>query len=301
MGGAPGISYDTEAALARKQTRDEIEEANRRARELAADKAREQQKKEEKEEKRLKAEWDTMNERWKEVERQRAAENEAKGIIPPPKEYPKWKDGQVVKLKMSTQTRELFNAEIAAKRKTAQDAGTILPDWLNEDWDGAIGTVQKHRVVNRDNPEYKYTMWVYRLSGTSKYNPLLLKNLSGGLTAAAWLTEDIYERDISDYTKGFDYATQEKMANEAKNAYWMSGWPPKGEEHIKAKQKRDAEQKKRDEDEQKKRDEEKQKRDEEQKQGGKRRSKPSNKPKKSAKRVKTAKRAKSRRTRRQHK
>jgi hypothetical protein len=144
-------------------------------------------------------------------------------------------------------------------------------------------------------------MWVYRLSGTSKYNPLLLKNLSGGLTAAAWLTEDIYERDISDDTKGFDYATQEKMANEAKNAYWMSGWPPKGEEHIKAKQKRDAEQKKRDEDEQKKRDEEKQKRDEEQKQGGKRRSKPSNKPKKSAKRVKTAKRAKSRRTRRQHK
>jgi hypothetical protein len=284
MGGAPGISYDTMDALGRKQTRDEIEEADRRARELAADKAREQQKKKEKEEKRLKTEWDEMNERWKEVERQRAAENEARGIIPPPKEYPKWKDGQVVKLKMSTQTRELFNAEIAAKRKTAQDAGTILPDWLNEDWDGAIGTVQKHRVVNRDNPEYKYTMWVYRLSGTSKYNPLLLKNLSGGLTAAAWLTEDIYERDISDDTKGFDYATQEKMANEAKNAYWMSGWPPKGEEHIKAKQKRDAEQKKR---------------DEEQKQGGKRRSKPSNKPKKSAKRVKTAKRAKSRRTRRQ--
>ena len=90
----------------------------------------------------------------------------------------------------SEKTKEEYNDKLIGLKKR------IPPNkiWLDFAYDGAIGEVNR-MFANLDkytrNPTYKYIVNVYRLSGTSKYNPDLQDNKAEPPT-----TEVILERDM---------------------------------------------------------------------------------------------------------
>jgi hypothetical protein len=139
-----------------------------------------------------------------------------------------------------------------------------LQSWVNYDWNGAIGKVIK---ITFDPAGSKYRVYVYRLSGSSKYNPYFNPAMATGSSGGY---ENIHERDMTqiDLSKDDELKKVEKA--------WQKGWKysysstqgPRWENLLSTV-------------------------------GGKRSK--STKRTKSAKRVKTAKRSKSRRTRRERK
>lgn len=165
-----------------------------------------------------------------------------------------------VRLKMSPETLQHYNHDVLPKTIKFIENSTNK-EWVNNNWDGAIGRVFD---VTYDLTGPKYMVEVYRLSGTSTYNPNfnITRNPSSQI-----IENDMLERDMTRIT--LDRA-EVKTIKDAQTKNWEykgQGWvynPPSSA-------------------------------------GGKRRSKSNNKPKKSAKRVKTSKRSKSRRTRRQRK
>lgn len=165
-----------------------------------------------------------------------------------------------VSLKMSPETLQHYNDVVLPKTIKFIENSTNK-EWVNNNWDGAIGRVFD---VTYDLTGPKYMVEVYRLSGTSTYNPNfnITRNPSSQI-----IENDMLERDMTRITLGRAEVKTIKDAQTKNWEYKGQGWvynPPSSA-------------------------------------GGKRRSKSNNKPKKSAKRVKTSKRSKSRRTRRQRK
>ena len=207
-----------------------------------------------------------IDEENKQIDRQRRdyADYKAKEIFE--SSPPKFKKGDIVKLKMTGDTRKTFDFSPA---KLSYDNTKVDPrlGWVVKSWDGAIGIVSSDDIVfnhplNPNKDEYKYKVKVQRVSGGSAYNPKPPADKNMTLP----VEENILERDMESIT----LTKEQKDADvtEFKKTWRVEPIPI--EESI-------------------------------EKSGGKRRSKSSNKPKKSAKRVKTAKRAKSRKIRRRHK
>ena len=141
-------------------------------------------------------------------------------------EKPKFVVGDIVKINISKKSSEAYNDRLFGLKRRIPKNKT----WLDYAFDGAIGEVES-MVPNEDtwnlNPEYKYLVKVYRLSGTSKYNPELIKGIAQPPTP-----EYIFERDMEKVelpeealniaknawnTVKFDYSPDNKLAN------WMAG------------------------------------------------------------------------------
>ncbi len=189
---------------------------------------------------------------------------------------PKFKKGDIVKLKMSDKTKKTFDFS-PPKLPWNNTKNDPRWPWVVKSWDGAIGIVSSDDVEFGDplfpnKDEYTYKVKVQRVSGGSKYNPTPSSDEFKNLKLP--VDENILQRDMT----SIDYTPQQKDEDvENFKNFWLNLrgvrqeiTPIALEESILTS-------------------------------GGKRRSKSRNKPKKSAKRVKTSKRSKSRRTRRQRK
>jgi hypothetical protein len=139
---------------------------------------------------------------------------------------PKFTAGDIVKIQISEKSKEEYNDTLFGLKKR------IPPNkiWLDFAFDGAIGEVVS-MFSNLDkytrNPTYKYIVNVYRLSGTSKYNPDLQNNKAEPPTREVILERDMEKVELTEEalnieknawkTVKFEYSSTNKSAN------WTAG------------------------------------------------------------------------------